>query len=58
MLRGVPETPAKSQSGGAVNSVVSGPRMGRVLYTVITLCADVGDAIATGWQFRYIAEGG
>lgn len=49
MLRGVPETPAKLQSGGGVNSVVSGPRMGRVLYTVTTLCAGVGVVIATGW---------
>lgn len=49
MLRGVPETPAKLQSSGAVNSVVSGPRIGRVLYTVTTLCAGVGVVIATGW---------
>jgi hypothetical protein len=37
--------PAKSHSCGAVNTVVRGPRIFRVIYTVVIPCVGVGDAI-------------
>lgn len=42
----VPGTRAKLQSCGAVNTVVRGPRIFRVLLVVLSSVADVGVAIA------------
>lgn len=56
MLRGVPETAAKAHSCGAVNTVVSGPRMDRVWYTVTTSCTGVEDAMKMVWWSKWTVK--
>lgn len=55
-LSGVPWTKAKSQSCGAENTVVSGPMMGRVWYTVVTSCVGVEDVMVTAWEQKWVVE--
>lgn len=58
ILRGVPRTAARLHSGGGVKAVVSGPRTGRVVYTVVTpSTVVVEEAMVGDWQFGGVGGG-